>query len=235
MERRMQIKYIMTLTIVLLSAMFSNAQSPSVTYNHDSQKYKQVDVIENGNWDFAPDFYYYSLHKNYSGASWNTKWTPFPSFSIKFNETKSSVGRCGPTRSLSAVTENEVLKKTRLQLDSITPIYQEELVRSADRNIDVAYTSFKGEFSDMQDAISSNLKFVLERSKGKLNKTVSAYADANDLICERINYIHKTGLNVELENTKREIAYEEIRQDMKNLLKATNQLVFYAASHYEKE
>lgn len=237
MERRMQIKYIMTLTIAFLSAMSLNAQSPSVTYNHDPQKYKQVDVIENGGWDFAPDWFYYSIpgYKKYSGASWHTEWKPWPVFKIKFNEAKSNVGRCAPTRTGAAFTENEILKKTKLQLDSITPIYQEELLRAADRNVDLAYQSFKDDFREMQESISSNLQFILERSKGKLNKTVTAYADANDLICERINYIHKTGMNVELENTKREIAYEEIRQDMKNLLKATNRLVFYAASHYEKE
>lgn len=222
----------MCLAMTVLFVIESNAQT--ITYNHDPQKYKQVDVIENGGWDFAPDLYYYTWHKKYSGASWHSSWK-WPFFKIKFKETKSDVGRCGPTRSLAAITENDVLKKTKLELDSITPIYQEEMLRAADRNVDLAYQSFKDDFREMQESISSNLQFILERSKGKMNKAVTAYADVNDLLCERINYIHKTGLGIELENTKREIAYEEIRNDMQDLLKATNRLAYYTANHYEKE
>ena len=231
----MRIKYLLTLCLVSILGKTANAQAVSMTFNHDPQKYKQVDVIENGGWNFAPDFYYYLYHKKYSGASWHTEWKPWPVPKIKFNETKSDVGRVGPTRVSAALAESEVLKKAKMELDSINPIYKEEMLRAADRNIDLAYQTFKDDFREMQDAISYNLQFILERSKGKLNKAVSAYADVNDLLCARINYIHKTGLGIELENTKREIAYEEIRQDMTDLVKATNRLVYYVAVHYHKE
>lgn len=60
------------LIIVLLTsiAIPLSAKVPSI---HDDQKEKQWISMENGPWDFAPDWYYYFLHKNYSGAEmyWN--------------------------------------------------------------------------------------------------------------------------------------------------------------------
>ena len=35
---------------------------------HDSEKERQWKSMENGPWDFAPDWYYYFLHNGYSGA-----------------------------------------------------------------------------------------------------------------------------------------------------------------------
>jgi hypothetical protein len=34
----------------------------------DEQKQKQWQSMENGPWDFAPEWYYYFLHNGYSGA-----------------------------------------------------------------------------------------------------------------------------------------------------------------------
>ena len=45
---------------MLLPATVATAKTPSV---HDDQKEKQWTSMENGPWDFAPDWYYYFLHK----------------------------------------------------------------------------------------------------------------------------------------------------------------------------
>jgi hypothetical protein len=42
---------------------------------HDSQKEKQWRSMETGPWDFEPGWYYYFLHKNYSGAETYWKWS----------------------------------------------------------------------------------------------------------------------------------------------------------------
>ena len=34
----------------------------------DKEKARQWQSMENGPWDFAPDWYYFFLHKKYSGA-----------------------------------------------------------------------------------------------------------------------------------------------------------------------
>ena len=46
---------------------------------HDKQKEKQCQSMETGPWDFAPDWYYYFLHKKYSGAEMYWKWAGFKS------------------------------------------------------------------------------------------------------------------------------------------------------------
>ena len=50
---------------MMLPVAVATARTPKV---HDDQKEKQWTSMENGQWDFAPDWYYYFLHKNYSGA-----------------------------------------------------------------------------------------------------------------------------------------------------------------------
>ena len=53
----------------------SFAQRPS----RDKEKEKQWKSMENGPWDFAPDWYYYFLHNKYSGAEMYWKWAGFKS------------------------------------------------------------------------------------------------------------------------------------------------------------
>ena len=58
----------------------------------DSEKQKQWKSMENGPWDFAPDWYYFFLHKKYSGAEMYWKWDWFNSgFRVRFKEPKSDV------------------------------------------------------------------------------------------------------------------------------------------------
>ena len=47
-----------------------SAQRPT----RDKEKEKQWKSMENGPWDFAPDWYYYFLHNKYSGAEMYWKW-----------------------------------------------------------------------------------------------------------------------------------------------------------------
>ncbi len=48
-------------------------------------------------WDFAPDWYYYFLHKNYSGTEMYWKWAGFKSgYRVRFKEEKSNVKRITP-------------------------------------------------------------------------------------------------------------------------------------------
>ena len=59
---------------IILLCLFCMAVSGTVTVANaqsivsDSEKQKQWKSMENGPWDFAPDWYYFFLHKKYSGA-----------------------------------------------------------------------------------------------------------------------------------------------------------------------
>ena len=73
---------------------------------HDDQKFKQWRSMENGPWDFAPDWYYYFLHKNYSGAEMYWKWAGFKSgYRVRFKEEKSNVKRIMPVRITAEETQ----------------------------------------------------------------------------------------------------------------------------------
>ena len=61
---------------------------------HDDQKFKQWRSMENGPWDFAPDWYYYFLHKNYSGTEMYWKWAGFKSASRRRNQMSSASCLC---------------------------------------------------------------------------------------------------------------------------------------------
>ncbi|EJW89340.1 hypothetical protein EVA_22553, partial [gut metagenome] len=56
---------------------------------NDKEKQKQWRSMENGPWDFAPDWYYFFMHKKYSGAEMYWKWSGFHSgFRVRFKEPK---------------------------------------------------------------------------------------------------------------------------------------------------
>ena len=47
-------------------------------------------------------------------------------------------------------------------------LYKEELVREADRAVDLAYPAYKDEFNRMQDCITDGLLYCMTKSGGKL-------------------------------------------------------------------
>lgn len=85
---------------IILLCLFCMSVSGTVTVANaqsivsDSEKQKQWKSMENGPWDFAPDWYYFFLHKKYSGAEMYWKWDWFNSgFRVRFKEPKSDVKR----------------------------------------------------------------------------------------------------------------------------------------------
>ena len=79
---------------------------------HDKQKEKQWRSMETGPWDFAPDWYYYFLHKKYSGAETYWKWSGFKSgYRVRFKEHKSNVKTIMPRRVAQEETQKEKIKK----------------------------------------------------------------------------------------------------------------------------
>ena len=200
----------------------------TVTPVSDSQKQKQLNSMENGGWDFAPDYYYYLFHKNYSGAE--LYWNPLPH--IRFKESNSNIKRSSVPRLAQVIEAIELYQKSQAQLDTIKPVYQEEMLRTAERNIDMMYSQYKEDFTDLQDNISKNLNYCLQKSNGRLCDMVDLIKNENDLVLEEIAYAHKEGVGYEMENTKRQILYEESLQKMKKIAGLTAQLVLYSKSYY---
>ena len=218
------------LCLVMLTMPFSSfAQRPT----RDKEKEKQWKSMENGPWNFAPDWYYYFLHNKYSGAEMYWKWAGFNSgFRVRFKEKDSNVKRIMPTRVTAEETQRQKVKKVETERKYIEELYKEELVREADRSVDLAYASYKDEFDRMQDSITDGLLYCMKKSDGKLKYQVDELSRQNEILCSGIAYIHKTGVGYGLENAKRQQAYEEAKTKMQELVNQTAHLCAVAATHY---
>ncbi len=204
------------------------------TIQHDKQKEKQWKSMENGPWDFAPDWFYYLFHKDYSGGETYWAWRGFKSgLHVRFKESNSNVKRIMPTRVTSEETQRQKEKKVEEEMEMIEELHQEEVERAADRNVDLVYSSFKDDFNRMQESISEGLLFCQQKSKGKLNYQVTQLSRQNDIICRNIEYIHRQGAGYELENAKRQKAYQEAKSDMEKLVSRIAHLVGMAQAYYK--
>ena len=218
------------LCLVMLTMPFSSfAQRPT----REKEKEKQWKSMENGPWNFAPDWYYYFLHNKYSGAEMYWKWAGFNSgFRVRFKEKDSNVKRIMPTRVTAEETQRQKVKKVETERKHIEELYKEELVREADRSVDLTYASYKDEFDRMQDSITDGLLYCMKKSDGKLKYQVDELSRQNEILCSGIAYIHKTGVGYGLENAKRQQAYEEAKTKMQELVNQTAHLCAVAATHY---
>ena len=136
----MKVKEAILLLCVVFAPVVAEAQVPV----RDNEKKKQWQSMENGPWDFAPDWYYYFLHKGYSGAEMYWKWAGFKSgFRVRFKESKSNIKRIMPTRVISEETQRQKLEKVEEERKYVEELYKEELVREADRAVDLVYPAYK--------------------------------------------------------------------------------------------
>ena len=201
---------------------------------HDEQKEKQWRSMENGPWDFAPDWYYYLFHKDYSGAETYWAWRGFKSgLHVRFKEEKSNVKRIMPTRIISEETQRQKEKKVEEEMALVKELHQEEVERAADRNVDLMYNMFKDDFNRMQERIAEGLLFVQQKTDGKMNYQVTELSRQNDIVCKNIEYIHWQGIGYELENAKRQKAYMEAKEEMEKLVSRVAHLVGMAQAYYQ--
>ena len=222
-------KMLIICTLVLTFHIMSHAQM----IRRDNQKQKQWQSMENGPWDFAPDWYYYFLHRKYSGAEMYWKWAGFKSgFRVRFKEHNSDTRRTMPTRIVSEETQRQKVKKVEEERQQMEELYKEELLREAERNVDLTYAAYENEFSRMQDCITDGLLYCMKKSDGKLKYQVDEMSRQNEFICAGIAYIHKTGIGYGLENAKRQQAYEEAKTKMGELVGRVANLCAVAATHY---
>lgn len=125
--------------------------------------------------------------------------------------------------------ESEKVEEERTHIEEL---YKEELLREADRNVDLTYASYKDEFNRMQGCITDGLLYCMKKSDGKLKHQVDELSRQNEILCADIAYIHKTGVGYGLENAKRQQAYEEAKAKMEELVDRTARLCAVAATHY---
>ena len=218
----------------LLALMPLGASAQWAQIQHDSQKEKQWKSMENGPWDFAPDWYYWLMHNSYSGASTYWAWRGFHSgLHVRFRESDSNVKRIMPTRVISEETQRQKQKKAEEERQYIEELHREEVLRQADRSVDLVYASFKDDFNRMQNSITEGLLFCMQKSKGKMKYQVDELSRQNEIICLNVAYLHKQGVGYELENAKRQKGYIDAKKQMEELVSRTAHLVGMAQSYYK--
>ena len=220
-----------------MTAFLCPVTVPAQTFSvvHDDQKEKQWRSMEIGPWDFAPDWYYYFLHQKYSGAEAYWQWQGFKSgMRVRFKEEKSDIKRINPTRIISEETQRQKVSKVEEERAKIEELYKEELVKEADRLIDTAYAMYKDEFNRMQELITDGLLRCMYVSDGIVKRQVDEITRRNEIVCSNIAYIRQTGLGYELENSKRQRAYEEAKKEMSKLVAKTARLTTYVYANWNK-
>ncbi len=199
------------------------ASGQSIEFNHDEEIYKQINSMESGKWDFSPDLWYKLFHRKYSGASGSG-----------FNVSKSNTGQIMPTRVSESGLESVRLSDVKKQEASIEEVLKNELAAEADRMIDIHYGKYQKEFARIQSIISNGLLYCSHASAGKADEEVAKLAEVNELLCEQIAYYHRTGPEFQLENAKREIAYEKALDRMNTLKNQVIILVKLIKTVYDK-
>ena len=218
----------------LLALLPLGASAQWAQIEHDEQKEKEWKSMENGPWDFAPDWYYYLFHKSYSGASLHWRWRGFHSgLYVEFDENDSNVKRIMPVRVTSEETQRQKMKKADEEMKLIAELHKEEVAREADRSVDLVYASFKDDFNRMQNSITEGLLFCMTKSKGKMAFQVNELSRQNEILCQNVAYLHKHGVGYGLENAKREKGYIDAKKQMEVLVSRTAHLVGMAQVYYK--
>ena len=78
-------------------------------------------------------------------------------------------------------TQRQKIKKVEEERQKMEELYQEELLREADRNVDLMFPSYKDEFNRMQDCITDGLLYCMQKSKGKLQYQVDELSRQNEI------------------------------------------------------
>ena len=137
-----------------------------------------------------------------------------------------------PDRVAAEETQRQKIKKVEEERAMVKEMHDEEVERSADRNVDLVYHSFKDDFNRMQSSITEGLTYCLTKSRGKMAPQVNELRRQNDIIVQGISYIHKQGLGYELENAKRQEAYIDYKAQMEQIVSRVAHLVGMAQRYY---
>lgn len=220
-------KQIILLGLLSLLPILSPAQQ------HDANLYKVIKAMENGKWGFGPVWYFWAVHQKYSGLHTEWQWRGLKSgFVDKFDENRSDTKRVFPVRVKAFGVDKVKLTPIQDYGDHMKNMFQDESKAAADRNLDLVYRNYAGDFEKKNRVVLELLEFVATESKGKLVKNITELSAELKRINEGIAYIHKTGVGYELENVKREKAYIAFNKQLDVLIKRAKHLALSADNLY---
>lgn len=224
MENKCKLRISVLLCLLILGGAKS-AHGQTMTYINDKSKTYQLRSMENGKWEFHPGWYYVIFHKKYSGGYWK-------GINIGWDVKKSDVGQIGPVRTSEVGIEAKAAKHVQNQIDSIQPIANEETIRSAERMADAIYFQYESKFQEAFVGIDEMTTMANIKSNGELLEEALRIIEEKDLLKEEIDYIHDTGPTKQMEQAKRQLAYEEVLKKLENLYSRSCKLAYYAQTLY---
>lgn len=210
----MERKYLNFILLKSLLVIFALIIPFTITaQKHDPEKLKQFESMEGftGKWGFAPKFYYKIAHAKYSGSTGGL----FGGFNVM----KSGQGWVNTYR-LAQFGEEEITKGyIQNQLDTLAPILVEETLRSAERMADLAWIEYKPIIKDLRNKVKYFIDEIQQRGGAEYGWYANHLIEDRDLLEEEIKYVHSTGPKKQIEQAKRELCYDEVKQKYEDLAK----------------
>lgn len=219
-KSKLRIRNFLIALIMLIPTTPPAVFGQSVSYLNDKSKTYQLRSMENGKWEFHPGLYYITFHKGYSGGYWkglNIRW-----------DVKKGEGQIEPVRASEVGIEAIASNRVQLQIDSIQPIATEETIRSAERMVDAVYMLYESKFNNAFEGIDELTTMANTESNGLLLDDALKIINERDLIRSEIEYIHETGPTKQMEQAKRQLAYEEVLKKLEKLFDRSYKLAYYA-------
>lgn len=219
-KSKLRIRNFLIALIMLIPTTPPAVFGQSVSYLNDKSKTYQLRSMENGKWEFHPGLYYIIFHKGYSGGYWkglNIRW-----------DVKKGEGQIEPVRASEVGIEAIASNRVQLQIDSIQPIATEETIRSAERMVDAVYMLYESKFNNAFEGIDELTTMANTKSNGLLLDDALKIINERDLIRSEIEYIHETGPTKQMEQAKRQLAYEEVLKKLEKLFDRSYKLAYYA-------
>ncbi|MCM1491090.1 MAG: DUF5045 domain-containing protein [Muribaculum sp.] len=218
------------IAVALMACLNSLDSFAKVTKINDKGKTMQVKSMEGLHWEFHPGLYYILFHNDgYAGGSMN--WIGH----ITWKERKSKVGWVGKWRVAETGFEETANLHAQAELDSISPLVEEERLRAAERQTDLVYLNYSDELHDNFDKIDEILIEISNQGQTNLAIALSKLHEDKNMLKEEMKYIHESVIDGvvdnEMEETKRTLAYEELLKKQKDLINKSAQLYRYALAH----
>lgn len=214
--------------IFVLSVLFSSETYAQmrVTFENDKAMEYQLRSMENGKWEFHPGLWYVLFHKDYSGGYWS-------GLNIKWDQKKSKVKQITPARATTLSEETLTSNIVEDEVEYIQPLAKEDALRFAERSVDAVYPLYQSRFNDYLSVIEEMINAANEKSNGSLISDLLELSDEKSLLEEEIDYIHQQGPLAQMEQAKRELAYETVLDKLKTLHSKTYRILQFAYSLYK--
>ena len=222
-------------TLLLLPLLLLSITVTAQVKQHDQDKENIIRSMEGlgGYWKFSPDWYFWWMHKSYSGAHEKWKYRFLKSgWVVEFEESRSNVKSIMPRRAAQLVEQKArkaIVEKERQMLEKIQ---DEEVVRAADRNTDLVYSKYSDYFNTLQESIENSLQYTIQTSKGKMQEQVNQVLDMQSIVTSNIAYLRKTGPGYELENIKRDQGFRDAKKAMEAIAKQAFALARMAKAYF---